>query len=532
MKNIHVLIVALASGVFLAASAATPPAVTPAALPTAAVSPPDSPTVKTQAGDVQGVEENNIFSFKGIPYASPPVGMLRWREPQPAQPWQGVRKADRYGNACIQVPGLSAAQGLDPGPISEDCLYLNVWTPKPDPSAKLPVMVWIHGGAYMLGAGGVTLYEGVQLAKKGAVVVNLNYRLMQLGFFVHPALEKGNPGGPANFGLLDQIAALQWVQQNILQFGGDPGNVTIFGESAGAKSVLALFASPLARGLFHKGIVMSSYIIPDATRAKALEAGIKAAEAAGLKGADATVAELRAVPAERFGQLKGRDVSTAPVPISGDTVLPQPIQQIFAAGKEAPVPLILGNTSNDSSVVADFGIDPVKVVANMRGAGLLSRILYPGVKDDRQLGRQATRDLVFTMPVRWIADHHSKLAPSFRYYFDYTAVKERGKFPDGVPHGAEIVYVMDTGDIYGGTKTIFTDEDRDFARRVSDYFFEFARTNHPASNGSPAWPNHTSMRDETMLFGTKIASQTNFMKARLNAFIRILKIVGPVLNRK
>jgi para-nitrobenzyl esterase len=154
------------------------------------------------------------------------------------------------------------------------------------------------------------------------------------------------------------------------------------------------------------------------------------------------------------------------------------------------------------------------------------------VKDDRQLARQATRDLIFTMPVRWIADRHSKLAPSWRYYFDYTAAKERGKFLDGVPHGAEIVYVMDAGDIYEGTKTIFTDEARDFALRVSDYFFEFARTGKPASKGSRAWPNDRAGQDMTMLFGETIVVQPNFMKARLNTFIGTLKILGPLLKRK
>jgi para-nitrobenzyl esterase len=298
------------------------------------------------------------------------------------------------------------------------------------------------------------------------------------------------------------------------------------------KSVLALFASPLARGLFHKGIALSSYVIPDATRTKAREAGIKAADALGLKDAEASAAELRAVPAERFGQLKGQDVSNAPVPISGDTVLPQSIQEIFAAGKETPLPLILGNTSDDASVILAFGIDPLKVVTNTRGAGFLLKALYPGVRNDPQLARQATRNLIFTMPVRWIADRHSKLAPSWRYYFDYTAVKERAKFPDGVPHGGEIVYVMDTGDMYEGTRSVFTDEDREFAQRVSEYFLEFARTGKPASKGGPAWTNDRAGQDMTMLFGETIVAQPNFMKARLNTFIGTIKILGPLLNRK
>ena len=530
---------AMANAIFLTACSTSSPqpvatrsAASQAPAPLPKVASNTVPIVKTKAGDVQGVVENNVFAFKGIPYAAPPVSDLRWREPQPVASWQGVRKADGYGHACIQMPGLSAANGGDPGPLSEDCLYLNVWTPQPDPSARLPVMVWIHGGAYIFGAGGMTAYDGGPLSERGAVVVNLNYRLGQLGFFAHPALEKETPGGPINFGLIDQIAALKWVQLNIAQFGGDPANVTIFGQSAGAKSVLALFASPLARGLFQKGIAMSSYAIPDTTRAKALEAGIKVADAVGLHGANATAAELRAVRPEQFGPLKGQGLSNAPVPISGDKVLPQPIQEIFAAGKEAPLPLILGNTSDDASVVLAFGIDPAKVIANMRGAGFFVKMLYPGLKDENRLGPQVTRDLVFTMPVRWIADRHSKLAPTWRYYFDYTTMKELTKFPNGVPHGAEVTYFLNTGDIYEGTKDFLTDADREFSRRLGDYCLEFARKSRPSTAGSPVWANHTDQQDRTMLFGRIIAIQTNFMKPRLNTFITTVGIIGSILNRQ
>jgi para-nitrobenzyl esterase len=491
-----------------------------------------APVVKTQAGNVQGVAERGVLAFKGIPFAAPPVGELRWREPRPADTWPGVRRAAAYGSACTQVPGLSEANGGSPGELSEDCLYLNVWTPKSDPAARLPVMVWIHGGAYVFGSGAVNLYNGAPLANKGAVVVTINYRLAQLGFFAHPALEKENPGGPVNFGLLDQIAALTWVQQNIAQFGGDPGNVTVFGQSAGGKSVLALVASPLARGLFHKGIAQSSYIVPDATRAKALEVGTKVAIALGLEGADATAVQLRAVPAEKFNEIKGQGLSTAPVPISGDKVLPQSIQATFAAGKEAALPLIVGNTSDDTSVVLAFGIDPVAVLKRLGAAGFLVRVLYPGVTDDTELARQATRDLVFTMPVRWVADRHAKRAPTWRYYFDYTAIKERSKFSNGVPHGAEIAYFLNTIDIFEGTKDIVTAEDREFARRTSDYVFEFARTGKPAASDSPAWPSHRARLDKTLVLGETITVQSNFMRTRLNIFLGVSRIVDRVLGRR
>ena len=216
----------------------------------------------------------------------------------------------------------------------------------------------------------------------------------------------------------------------------------------------------------------------------------KVAVALGLEGAGATAAQLRAVPAEKFTEIKGQGLSNAPVPISGDTVLPQSIQATFAAGKQARLPLILGNTSDDTSVVAAFGVDAVAVFKRLGAAGFLVRALYPGVKDDTELARQATRDLVFTMPVRWLADRHAKHAATWRYYFDYTAVKLRKKFSNGVPHGAEIAYFMNTVDTLEGTKGILTAEDRAFARRTSDYVFEFARTGKPTASDSPTWANH------------------------------------------
>jgi para-nitrobenzyl esterase len=494
--------------------------------------PQGAPVVKTRNGDVQGVVGHQVFVFKGIPYAAPPVGDLRWREPHPPASWQGVRQASTFGNACIQTPGLSAANGGDAGPLSEDCLYLNVWTPNLAPSTKLPVMVWIHGGAYIFGAGSLAIYDGASLANRGAVFVSLNYRLAQLGFFAHPALEQESPGGPVNFGLLDQIAALEWVQQNIAQFGGDPNNVTILGQSAGAKSVLALFASPLARGLFRKGVAMSSYALPEASRAKALDIGVKVADGVGLKGANATAAELRAVPAAKFGELEGQGISLGPVPAVGDKVLPQSIQDTFATRKEVPGSLILGNVSDDSSVVVAFGVDPAQIIRGLRGAGVFAKALYPGVKDEAQLGRLVARDLIFTSPVRALADSHSKLAPTYRYYFDYTSVKARPRFPHGVGHGAEIVYFLDTGDLSPDTQGNFSQPGRDYARHASDYLLEFARSGRPASAGSSPWPNHDARNDRTLQFSHTVSVQPNFMKARLNVFIRGSKLLAPILNRK
>jgi len=304
------------------------------------------------------------------------------------------------------------------------------------------------------------------------------------------------------------------------------------GQSAGAKSVLALFASPLARGLFHRGIAQSSYAVPDNTRAKALDIGVRVADALGLKGAKATAAQLRAVPAEKFAQLKGQGLSNSPIPISGDKVLPQSIQDAFAARREARLPLIVGNTSDDASVVAAFGIDAAAVLKRLGAAGLFVKVLYPRVRDDRELARQATRDLLFTMPARWIADRHANRAPTWRYYFDYVAVKDRARHPKGAPHGGEVAYVLNTGDIFEETKDIFTDRDREVARRVSDYWFGFARTGKPAAPGAPAWPDHRGWRDNTMLLGETAAVRSHFMRTRLNILMGASNILGRVLSRK
>lgn len=486
---------------------------------------PRGTIVKLDDGTLEGAINSGIMSFKGVPYAAPPVGDLRWREPQPVIKWRDTKQALKLGNACIQKPGLSAENGGDPGSLSEDCLYLNVWTPTLSSSAKLPVIVWIHGGAYVFGSGGVPVYDGAAMAKKGAVFVSINYRLGPLGFFAHPALDQGNAGGPYNFGMLDQVAALKWVQKNIAAFGGNPGNVTIMGQSAGAKSVVWHFASSLSRGLFHKGIAQSVYILPDVKRDKGREVAAKVATAVGLNGAGASLAELRNVPAERFGGIVDKEANLGPVGIVGDVMLPRPIAETFAAGGEAPVPLIIGNTSDDSSVIAAFGISPEEIMKKLGGAGVALKLLYPQVPADK-LPNQALRDIVFTMNSRWTADRHAKRAPTWRYYFDYMSAKAKPQWPNGVPHGGDIVYFLDTVD---GSHD---QRDRAYARKVSGYVVEFARTGKPASPGSPEWQSDRFLRDSTLVFGPeKIEQKKNFMKLRLDVLMGTTKIVDTLFGK-
>lgn len=483
------------------------------------------PVVHIEQGRLRGVRQDGVLSFRGIPYAAPPVGDRRWRAPAPARSWSGIRRADRLGAACIQPPGMSAANGGDPGPIAEDCLYLNVWTPRAERRARLPVVVWIHGGAYVFGSGGVRGYSGAPYAREDAVFVSLNYRLGALGFFAHPALN-GEPGAAANFGLLDQIAALQWVQRNIAAFGGDPNNVTIMGQSAGAKSVLALYASPMARGLFHRGVAMSAYVLPDANRERASEVAVAVANAVGLNGADATMAQLRAVPAQRFGVLEGRETSLGPVPIVGDLVLPHSIAETFAAGEEAALPLIMGSASDDANVISAFGMEPRAIVDRLGAAGLGLLVLYPNMSREER-ARQVVNDVVFTMNPRWAGDRHAERAPMWRYYFDYVAEPDRGAFANGAPHGYEVAFFLNTLDYAGGDRTRYTDADRAVARALSGDLLAFARTGFAPAD----WISHDRDRDQTLVIDAEgIASRDELYRRRLNTFIGVTSIIDRALR--
>jgi para-nitrobenzyl esterase len=527
--------VAIALGSFCAvkrspgADAPPPAASIQPSLAASAIAPPLLTIATTRQGQLMGSVDGGAIAFKGIPYAAAPVGDLRWREPQPAPAWQGIRQANAFGKSCIQ-PTFDASingAGSNVGAQSEDCLSLNVWTPGVNPPSNRPVMVWIHGGAYAIGSSNLPVWSGAPLANKGAVVVNLNYRLGQLGFFAHPALEKDSPSGPVNFGLLDQIAALKWVQQNIAAFGGDPNNVTIFGESAGGQSVLALMASPLAKGLFQKGIAQSTYGSPEVTRSRAVEIGGKVAAAVGLRGAASTSGDLRAVPAEKFGQLKSLGLSTSPVAISGDPVLPKPILSTFENGEEARVPLIVGSNSNEASVATAFGMEPAALVQRLGAFRSAIEVLYPEVNDDKTLGLQLIRDSVFTAPGRQFAALHARYAPTWRYYFSYVPAGLRSQWADGVPHGGEIAFVMNTVNLDQAIAGKLTNADRAMASRVSQYWFEFARTGTPQSANSPVWPTYSLSSDKTLAFGERITVELNFMKARLDVLSKLYAQIFP-----
>ena len=490
-----------------------------------------TPTASTREGIVEGHRQDGLDVFLGIPFAAPPVGALRWKEPQAVVAWTGTRKADAYAASCMQKPGIPVSAGGTAGALSEDCLYLNVWTPQAGAGGKRPVMVWIHGGALVFGSGNVALYDGSAYTRRGAVVVTINYRMGALGFFSHPAIGGDDPSAPVNYGLFDQIAALRWVRDNIAAFGGDPGNVTIFGESAGAQSVLALYASPRAKGLFHRGIAQSPYAIPSHTLAGAREVSMQVASAMGLDGVAATAAQLRAVPAARFFALGDKGPTLAPSFIVGDAALPQSILDTFRKRGQAQLPLVIGSNSDEATVAAAFGVDPAELVEKLRAGKFVLKTLYPGIVDDAQLGRETVRDLVFTAYARQIATLHSRSAPVWRYYFSHVQQGLQGKVP-GVGHGGEIPFVMDTSNDCGCLLAPFTAADRDFARQVGDYWYAFALSGDHGIAGAPVWAQDSARKARVLEFGEQVMPRKDFMNARLNAFMITTRVADALLKAR
>jgi para-nitrobenzyl esterase len=538
------------------------------------------PIVEVKNGKLQGVEEHGMLAFKNIPYAVPPVGQLRWKPPQPAQNWQGVRDASRFGQACLQpmVEGLNAE--LIPG--SEDCLKLNVYTPKSGenppaknppaknppaknpPAKNLPVMVWIHGGALLTGSATEPYYEPIALTGQGAIVVTIDYRLGKLGFFapralVEEAAKNNEPVG--NYGIMDQIAALKWVRDNIASFGGDPNNVTIFGESAGGRSVTWLMTSPAAEGLFHKAIAESAQQTPLRGQteeryglAPAQDLDEKYIASLGVKD----LQELRALPAGKFvmtpQQFEEGEFGGAF--IDGKVLVGDPIA-LFAQGKQRKVPFMIGTNSWDASFFVPSQPVLASYLKKMQQDPQVIQKLYAGFANKCALPAEVMADAWYRGGVKMLAESAGKAAPSYAYYFDYLTPAIRASHP-GAPHTFEIAYVFgslgfvlpsaaqpQSGESQCSQIGAAADDlkekavwstywfptadknnggDRAMSQQLSSSWAAFAKTGNPNVVGQAAWPRYDLKTDVMRHFSDgKSALIKGLSKDRVDYQIKTLK---------
>jgi len=497
--------------------------------------------IRLDAGQLGGSTESSpgIRAFKGIPFAAPPVGALRWRAPQSVPKWSGVRSASKFGDVCIQPAGqgrLNIAFMEGSPPASEDCLYLNVWTGAAAAREKRPVMVWFFGGAFTEGAGSVPLYDGDALARKGVVVVTMNYRLGPYGFFVHPALTAESPHkASGDYGLMDMLASLHWVQNNIAAFGGDPRNVTVFGQSAGAMAIASLVASPQAKGLFQRAISESGAWmgfgpVPGMrTREQAEEAGLKAATDAGVT----TAAQLRA--------MSSADVTakfrSAGMLVDG-WVIPEDPSTTFAAGRQNAVDVLVGSNKDDLSFV------PVKSTPQQfeqqgraRWGDLADDYLnlYPHSTDAEasKSAADSSNDGAF-WHMRMYADYQVKRGNrAWLYYFAQNPPAPAGQPPLPAAHASEVPYVFNNL----GQAPLFPDSsvaalsaasapDKRVADQMSSYWVNFARSGNPNGSGLPQWQVHQPGASErAMILDADPASERLPDKARLALFDRLYEQV-------
>ena len=440
--------------------------------------------------------------YKGIPFAAPPVGSFRWREPQPVAQWNGSRDAGKFGNICIQPPGqgrLNIAVLPDSPPMAEDCLYLNVWTAAASASERRPVMVYFFGGAFTEGAGSVPLYDGDALAQKGAVVVTMNYRLGPYGFFAHPALTADSPHqASGNYGLMDMLASLRWVQSNIAAFGGDPNNVTVFGQSAGAMAIASLVASPRAEGLLHRAIGQSGAwmglgMAPAMrTRAQAEEVGVRAA----AEAAASTAQQLRAMSTDDV-TAKFRSAGM----IVDGWVIPEDPSTTFAAGRQNAVDVLVGSNKEESFFPANVTSAQFQEQARMRWGDLADQYLklYPHATDAEAGQSQAENfsDGAF-WHMRLFADYQVKRGnEAWLFLFAQNPPAPAGQPPLPATHASEVPYVFNNL----GELPLFPDRsvpelaaasapDQKVADQMSSYWVNFARTGNPNGPGLPEWAPH------------------------------------------
>jgi para-nitrobenzyl esterase len=484
----------------------------------------DPTTVRTDHGIVRGTLTNGVLSWKGIPYAAPPVGKLRWRVPQPAKPWTNVKDATQFGPACMQADDI---------PKSEDCLTLNIWRPAKAQAAPLPVMIWIYGGAMV--HGNSAMYPLQALAVQGVIAVSMNYRLGRLGFFAHPALAAESPNDVrGNYGYMDQLAALQWVRSNIAAFGGDPNQITLFGESAGGGSVLAHLISPLSRGLFQRAILQSpgtpggrAGAIPSTDLASAEKIALDWSSSIGIKGEGASALKaLRALPAEKLVEgVSAKETldalatgSTPPgmaMSIIDKQFLPTQPEEALAAEHQAKVPTVVG--SNDRDLPIGTASSKEELFAMFGPYGEQARKLYDPHGDQTldELKQQVFADRTLVEPTRHLADEMARAGQHvWLYRFSYVSEAQRSTNM-GALHGFEIPFTMNIPDAI--VKSKVTSTDKLMGSLTSKYWVQFAKTGNPNGGELPLWPEYDPEINRILHFtNSGIVLGTDPLKARLN----------------
>lgn len=494
--------------------------------------------VALDSGQIRGTVQDGVGAFLGIPYAAPPVGELRWKPPQKPASWTNVREAPAFGPACPQGGPLEAAS-------SEDCLYLNVWTPARQPGARLPVMVWLHGGGFNFGAASQPEYVGRNLAGQGVVVVTVNYRLGPLGYLVHPALAAESPKGMAgNYGLLDQVEALRWVRRNIAAFGGDPDTVTIFGQSAGSRSVSLLTLSPLCAGLFHRAIAQSGgpiigseYLTPafNGDFEAVSRMGRELSGRLGCANAPDELACLRARPA--LDVVRAADCKTGLfedglffAPVFDGQALPQNPAAAYAAGSERRVPMIVGSTGNEgtSYLRGERGLTVAKYRAFLAarfGVQADEALAVFPVSNDADVPSAIDRFItvaVNAQPARLMA-RALEHAGSTAYLYRFTRTPDTARARElGAFHGVDLAYVFGNMNEADG----YTAADKELSRQVMAYWVNFARTGDPNGPGLPPWPAYRAASDEFLEFANTVRAGQYLYRQQCDFIDRVSRF-GP-----
>ena len=473
--------------------------------------------IQVEGGAISGTPgwALGVREYLGVPYAAPPVGNLRWRPPQPVVAWQGVRAADRFAAACMQPPTPTTNPAWNRGLVvtSEDCLYLNVWTPAASASEKLPVMVWIHGGGLITGSTAEPLYDGNAIAKRGVVVVSLNYRLHVFGWLAHPELTRESEHhSSGNYGALDQLAAIRWVKDNIAHFGGDPNRITLWGESGGCRAIGFLLASPLTRGLVQGAIAQSHVPFGRMTTLAEAEAiGTKFCESA----AKGSLAAVRSMPAQELVEKYAAAVPGSATAVVDGWFLPQDLHTVYSQGRQNDVPLLTGATNDEGGTINGSGLagpggvaktlagytDWVRRAFGSRADAVLK--LYPAANDAqaRKASHDLYRDINYTDHRTWARlQAATGKAPTYLYVFSQVPPHPSGNGNNpiaeaGAIHFSDVIYSFDNLRMQD---RLWTAADRKAADTLAAYWVNFARSGNPNGAGLPEWPAYNA-KDESWL---------------------------------